>query len=129
MAEKGKIKVIKDGSGGIVTDKKGVDYEFTQPNYQALCLGEGDEVKFDLINLRTGTPAAAVNVERLTAGTILEVDATGNGRLSENKTQKVINFFQPFPTECGCKVGEIVKYNLINTPKGELAVNLTGVGE
>jgi len=129
MAEKGKIRVINDGSGGIVVDKKGDEYQFNQPNHRELCLNSDDAVKFDLITLKEGSAPVAVNVERLTAGTITALDASGFGRIEENKTLKPVNFFQPFPAESGIKVGDVVRYSLICTAKGELAVNLTGVGE
>ena len=129
MAEKGKIKVIKDGTGGIVTDRNGNDLEFIQHNHKELCLNVGDEVKFDTITVKLGTAPIAANVERITAGTIVNVDGLGMGIIEERRTMKRINFHQPFAAEAGIRAGEVVKYNLICTDKGELAVNLSGVGE
>lgn len=129
MADKGKIIVINNGEGGIVENKKGEQYKFTQPNHVALCLNAGDIVKFDLAVIKDGMEPVALNVERLTAGTIVAVDAMGLGTLEENKTLKRVNFYQPFPIETGVKIGDLVRYSLVSTDKGELAVNLTGIGE
>lgn len=130
MADKGKVKGIDNGSGGIVTSKQGVDYSFTQPYHKELCLNVDDEVKFDLIVLKAGSPEVAMNVSRLTAGTVKMYDtATGFGELLENKSLKKIKFYQPYPTANGIKIDDDVRYDLINTATGELAVNLRGVGE
>lgn len=131
MADKGKVKDIKDDGNGIVTDKQGVDYTFTHMYHKELCLNPGDEVKFDIVAIRAGAPAMALNVERLTAGTITMYDPiTATGDLIEKKSNKKIRFYQPFATELGYKVGDDVRYSLIKSSDGqELAVNLTGVGE
>lgn len=131
MADKGKVKDIGDGGDGIVTAKDGKDYNFTHMYFSELCLNVGDEVKFDLVTVKAGAAPTALNVERLTAGTITSYDAlTGTGSLTEKKSLKKIAFYQPFATELGYKVGDDVRYSLIKAKSGEeLAVNLTGVGE
>jgi hypothetical protein len=128
-AEKGKIKVINAGSGGIITDSRGtVEYEFLQPNHKELCLNVGDKVKYELISAKAGTVAVAVNVERITAGVVVSVDGHG-GVIEERQTQKKVKFFQPFARESGLTPGDIVRYSLINAADGEIAVNLTEVDE
>lgn len=130
MADKGKVKSVQDGTGGIVTSKQGVDYSFTQPYHKELCLNVDDEVKFDLLLLKAGSPEVAINVSRLTAGTVKMYDiATGFGELLENKSLKKIKFYHPHPTANGLKIDDDVRYDLIYTSIGELAVNLRGVGE
>lgn len=130
MAEKGKIKVINAGSGGIITDPKGTtEYAFTQPNHMELCLNVGDRVKFDLVTLKPGTPPAAVNVERITAGVVVSVDGTGGGIIEERQSLKKVPFYQPFTAESGIEVGDVVRYSLICVKGSELAVNLTEVVE
>ncbi len=130
MADKGKIVIINDGTGGIIEEPKTkVQYSFTQPNHVELCLNVGDKVKFEPVAVMEGTPPAAVNVERITAGVVTAVDDQGSGTISERQTDKVVKFFQPFTTETGIAVGDVVRYSLINTKTGELAVNLTEVDE
>jgi hypothetical protein len=131
MADKGKVKDIADSGNGIVTSKEGVDYSFTHVYHKELCLNVGDEVKFDLVAVKAGAAQVALNVERLTAGTITAYDSyNGTGQLTEKKSNKVITFYQPFANELGYKVGDDVRYSLIKSLNGqELAVNLTGVGE
>ncbi len=130
MAEKGKIKVINNGTGGIITDNRGtVEYSFLQPNHAELCLNVGDKVKYELVTVKAGTPPTAVNVERITAGTVIAVDATGNGVLEERQSQKQVPFFQPLSTETGIEVGDVVRYSLICVQGKELAVNLSEVVE
>src|SRR5687768_13945514 len=105
MADKGKVKDIGDSGNGIVTAKDGVDYNFTHAYFNELCLNVGDEVKFDLVTVKPGSAPTALNVERLTAGTITAYDAiTGTGSLTEKKSNKVISFYQPFANELGYKV-------------------------
>lgn len=130
MADKGKVKDVVMGGDGIVTAKDGKDYNFTHLYYSELCLNIGDEVKFDLVTVKPGSAPTAMNVERLTAGTITSYDAlTGTGSLTEKKSLKKIEFYQPFAVELGYKVGDDVRYSLIKAKGIELAVNLTGVGE
>lgn len=130
MADKGKIIVINDGTGGIIEEPKTkTQYTFTQPNHAELCLNVGDKVKFDLVTVKAGTPPAAVNVERITAGTVVTIDASGAGIIEERQTQKKVPFFQPFTTETGIEVGDVVRYSLICVKGQELAVNLTEVVE
>jgi hypothetical protein len=131
MADKGKVKDIVIDGEGIVTAKDGVDYTFKHLYFKELCLNVGDEVKFDIVTIRPGEKPQALNVERLTAGTITSYDpATATGDLTEKKSLKKIRFYQPFATELGYKVGDDVRYSLIKSGDGqELAVNLTGVGE
>lgn len=131
MADKGKVKdVVLDGNG-IVTTKDGTDYPFTHIYFKELCLNVGDEVKFDIVTVKAGEKPMALNVERLTAGTINSYDPiTSSGDLTEKKSMKKIKFYQPFAAELGYKVGDDVRYSLIKSADGqELAVNLTGVGE
>ena len=130
MADKGKIIVIDDGSGGIIEDPKTkVQYKFSQPNHKELCLNIGDKVKFDVVMPKGAAEEVAVNVERITAGTVVDLDGLGNGTIEERQTLKKVKFFQPYTTEEGIEVGDIVRYSLICTAKGELAVNLNEVIE
>ena len=130
MADKGKIVVIKDGEGGIIKHPKtGVEYGFAQANHKQLCLNVGDKVKFDLLSIKGGTTECAVNVERITAGVVLSVDGAGSGFLAERQTDKKVAFYQPFSTEQAISVGDVVRYTLIPTDRGELAVNLVEVDE
>lgn len=130
MAEKGKIIVIKDGSGGIVNDPKtGTDYSFAQAYHKELCLGAKDRVKFDILIPKGVATAVAVNVERITAGTVLSTDGLGNGVIEERQSKKAVNFYEPYAVDLGIDVGDIVRYTLINSAKGELAVNLSEVVE
>lgn len=131
MADKGKVKDIKDDGNGIIIDKRGNEYTFSHQYFKELCINAGDEVKFDLVTLKAGTPATALNVERLTAGTISSYDPTScTGEILEKKSDKRIKFYQPFCSELGYRIGDDVRYSLIKSSKGEeLAVNLTGVGE
>ena len=129
MADKGKIIIINDGSGGIIEDPKSkLQYSFTQPNHKELCLNVGDKVKYDIVTL-AGAKPAAVNVERITAGTVTSVDGQGGGTIEERQTLKKVPFYQPFTAETGIEVGDVVRYSLICSKNGELAVNLTEVVE
>jgi hypothetical protein len=129
MAEKGKIKIIKDTEGGIVIDSKNNnEYTFKQPYHKELCLGVGDRVKFDILAVPGTTTSVAVGVERITAGTVLTFDATtGTGTIEERVSKKTINFYEPYCVEMGIEPLDIVRYTLLNTPKGEIAVNLVEV--
>ncbi|MFM2018060.1 MAG: hypothetical protein RL007_1716 [Bacteroidota bacterium] len=131
MAEKGKIKIIKDTDGGIVIDPRtNLEYTFTQKYHKELCLGVGDRVKFDILAIPGTTTTVAVNVERITAGTILTYDsANGTGTIEERVSKKTINFYEPYAKDMGIDLGDIVRYTLLNTAAGELAVNLTEVVE
>ena len=125
MADKGKVIVINDGNGGIINDpKSGVDYAFTQPHHKALSLNVGDSVVYDAIDFKNGTPAVAANVERICQGTVISHDGKGNGVIEERGSKKAINFYQPHAVEQRIDVGDDVRYTLINSTKGELAVNL-----
>ncbi len=132
MADKGKVKDVNTNGDGIVTAKDGIDYPFAHLYFKELCLNIGDEVKFDIVTVKAGDKPRALNVERLTAGTINSYDPiTSTGELTEKKSLKKIKFYQPFATELGYKVGDDVRYALVKSLDGtqELAVNLTGVGE
>jgi len=131
MAEKGKIKIIKDTEGGIVIDSKtNNEYTFKQPYHKELCLNVGDRVKYDILAVPGTTTSIAVGVERITAGAVLTFDsATGTGTIQERVSKKTINFYEPYCTDLGIKVGDIVRYTLLNTVKGEMAVNLVEVVE
>ncbi|MCK6639859.1 MAG: hypothetical protein L6Q81_07210 [Bacteroidia bacterium] len=131
MAEKGKVKVIKDTDGGIVVESRtNLEYTFSQKNHKELCLGVGDRVKFDIVAIPGTTTSVAVNVERITAGTVLSFDsAKGTGTIEERVSKKTINFYEPYAKDMGIDVGDVVRYTLLNTAAGELAVNLTEVVE
>jgi len=79
------------------------------------------------ISLELKAPLAAVNVERITAGTVISVDNTGSGFIEEGQTKKKIAFYQPFASETGITVGDVVRYSLISVKGSELAVNLENV--
>jgi cold shock CspA family protein len=129
MADKGKIIIINDGSGGIIEDPRTkTQFAFTQVNHAALCLNVGDRVKYECVTTKEGK-VLATNVERITAGTVTSVDGLGGGTIEERQTMKKVPFYQPFTAEAGIEVGDVVRYSLINTKDGELAVNLTEVVE
>ncbi len=109
--------------------KTGTDYAFTQAFHKELCLGVNDRVKFDILIPKGVATAVAVNVERITAGTVLSTDGLGNGVIEERQSKKAVNFYEPYSVDLGIDVGDIVRYTLINTAKGELAVNLSEVVE
>jgi cold shock CspA family protein len=128
MADKGKIIIINDGNGGIVEDSKTkTQYSFAQPNNVALCLNVGDRVKFDTVT--SNGQVYATNVSRITAGVVKSFNGKGGGFLEERQTLKQVAFYQAFAAESGIDVGDVVRYDLINTGYGELAVNLVEVTE
>jgi hypothetical protein len=87
-------------------------------------------VKFDILAIPGTTTTVAVNVERITAGTVLTFDATkGTGTIEERVSKKSINFYEPYSKDMGIEVGDIVRYTLLNTSAGELALNLSEVVE
>lgn len=131
MAEKGKVKIIKDTDGGIVIDSKtNTEYTFKQVYHKELCLNVDDRVKFDILAVPGTTTSVAVNVERITAGTVLTFDpSTGTGTIQERVSKKTINFYEPYCTEMGIEPADVVRYTLLNTSKGEIAVNLSEVVE
>jgi hypothetical protein len=84
MADKGKIIFIKDGDGGIINDpKSGIDYAFAQAYHKELCLNVNDRVKFDILIPKGVATPVAVNVERITAGTVISTYGLGNGVIEE----------------------------------------------
>lgn len=125
MADRGKVIVINDGTGGIITDPKtNTDYTFTQPYHKQLCLNVGDTVEYELLDLKNGTPVTAYNVQRICQGTVLSYDGKSNGVIEERASKKQINFYQLNATAQRIDVGDDVQYILINTAGGDLAVNL-----
>jgi hypothetical protein len=141
MAEKKKIKNIKDGTGSgdgaqitvtdIVSGGGGsagtaavAEVTFDQPGYKALCFGIGD-----VINTESITVAGAsviVSARRIQRGTVTAITSSNLGTISENKTNKNIAFDQPYVKEKGIAVGTEVKYDLVYDFKtgGEVAVNV-----
>ncbi|HEU4717584.1 MAG TPA: hypothetical protein VFU15_07115 [Bacteroidia bacterium] len=137
MAEKGRIKVIKDSSGGTLTDKGGNDLDFTQIYITELFLNEGDVVRFDRATIN-GKPAA-INVVHQTIGTITAINddnCTGIIQEKEPNPNKLgkgvppnIPFYTPNLKELGFLVGDLVHYQLLYTKAGDIvAVNLVEAG-
>lgn len=108
MAQRGKIKVLKEGEGGIIVDMFGAELEFSQPFLAELNLHEGDLVRFERFNING--KVIANNVVRVTIGTILSLNEDGNSGLilekehSKNSPQPVA-FYQPYLKELGFEVG------------------------
>lgn len=133
MAEKGRIGVIKDGTGGIVMDKNGNSLEFSQPYLAELNLNQGDIVRFDRASI--GGKEVANNVVRSTVGVISSINPDNQtGYITEKEPNKLtvetvkpklIPFFQPNIKELGIAVGDMVHYSLILTRDGQtMAVNV-----
>ncbi|HET6991387.1 MAG TPA: hypothetical protein VFJ43_08695 [Bacteroidia bacterium] len=136
MAEKKKIKNIKENPGdgasiicngidpktGAVT---GADEMFDQPNYKAMCFNVDDVINTD--SILVGGVSTIVLARRISRGTILSLGTDGvSGTISENKTGKAINFYQPNIKELGLMAGTEVNYDLIADliKGGEIAVNV-----
>ncbi|CAN5401826.1 hypothetical protein BH09BAC5_BH09BAC5_04930 [soil metagenome] len=140
MADKKKIKGIKDGTGtemnGIITvgdvnpPKAGVaagpDEIFTQYGYKALCFNVDDVINTDSI-VDVAGKSSIVQARRIQRGTVTSVNASNDsGTISENKTGKTINFHQSFCAELSIIVKAEVKYDLVYdfASGGEMAVNV-----
>jgi hypothetical protein len=145
MAEKKKVKNIKDGTGAgdgatitvgdvsTSTTSGGTavattpDIMFDQPNFKALCFNIGDILNVETILLAGSTTPTVVTARRIQRGTVLTTNTTNNGgTIEENKSKKVINFSQAYLKETGIMAGTEVKYDLIQDYKtgGEIAVNV-----
>ncbi|MBI3509994.1 MAG: hypothetical protein HY064_04980 [Bacteroidetes bacterium] len=154
MAETGKIKVIKDdmGSGGgitytsgggstgsigggaidlsqilvtVVSDRTGQEYIFNIPYYGSMNLNVGDSVKFEVLPQPMQKPDIPVYLERIQTGTIATINADGaSGTITEKTSGKTVNFYQAHLAELRIAVGDSVRYTLVYTTKGEIAVNV-----
>jgi hypothetical protein len=136
MAEKKKIKVIKDnpGDGASITctgiDPKtgapvGPDETFNQPNYKALCFNVGDLINTE--SIAVGGVSTIVLARRISRGTILTVNTDGvSGTIEENRSKKVINFYETNLKDVGIAPTTEVNYDLIPNliSGGEVAVNV-----
>jgi hypothetical protein len=147
MAEKKKIKNIKDNAGGsngasiTVNDLSATkpatsgtsttagavapDETFEQFGYKALCFNIGDIINTESIMLPGSATPTIVSARRIQRGTVLSIIDSTTGTIEENKSKKVISFTQPHFKEIGIAVGTEVKYDLIMTAAGtEMAVNV-----
>jgi hypothetical protein len=130
MAEKGKVKIIRDNAGGIILDKDGRDIEFVQRYVAELNIAVGDIVKFDRVFV--DGRVIAINVVRSTVGRIESIEKDDSTGILIEKIPTVfgdsgpsIPFYQPYLSGLGIAVGDIVHYDLIRTSEGELvAVNV-----
>jgi hypothetical protein len=142
MAEKKKIKNIKDGtnagegatitvgdanpprtSGG-TTAAPAPDMMFEQFGHKALCFNVDDIINTESV-LVDGV-AVIVGARRIVRGTVLATANNNSGTISENKSNKTINFRQPYLKELGILAGSEVRYDLIPdlVAGGEIAVNV-----
>lgn len=144
MAEKKKIKSIKDNTGSgdgatitvgdVSTTSSGgtavattPDIMFDQPNFKALCFNLGDIINVETITLAGTTDPTVVKARRIQRGTVLSTGTDNKtGTIEENKSKKVISFYQAYLKELGIVVGTEVKYDLVPDYKtgGEIAVNV-----
>ncbi len=134
MAEKKKIKNIKDNSGsgdsalisvGDITPNPGPDQTFEQTGYKALCFNIGDILNTESVIPQGTTTSVIVKACRIQRGTVLTLNDDNTGTIEENKSLKTINFKQPYAKDLTIGVGSEVKYELVKTSTGgEIAVNV-----
>jgi hypothetical protein len=148
MAQKGKVKGIRDNTGGgdgatmatssetatataptaivtIVDAKSGMELEYEQPNYKGLLFNVDDLIRYETINVPGAAKPIVVSARRFQAGTITSITDACTGVLTEKITGKTINFYQPSLKELGITAGASVKYDLVPGLKGEeIAVNV-----
>lgn len=148
MAQKGKIKIIKDSSGGgdgatmatssgtavetaptaiitIVDAKSGTELEFEQPNYKGLLFNVDDLIRYETINIPGAAKPIVISARRFQAGTVTSITDACSGVITEKITGKTINFYQPSLKDLGIAAGASVKYDLVPGLKGEeIAVNV-----
>lgn len=144
MAEKKKIKGIKDGTGsgdgasavitvgdvnpprtgGGTTTAAAPDLMFEQAGHKALCFNVGDIINIESIVV--GGATVITGARRIVRGTVLATANNNSGTIEENKSNKVINFRQPYLKELGIMAGSEVRYDLIPdlVAGGEIAVNV-----
>lgn len=109
----------------ITAENSGVDLDFNIPFHTAMLLNVGDLVRFEVINGKRGTPDIPVYVERIPSGVVASINPDGaSGIINERISSKPIAFYQSHLAELGIKVGDNVKYTLIYTSSGEMAVNV-----
>ena len=147
MAEKGHVKSIKDGGDGggavagtavalagedpttiiisVTSDRSGVQYDFNLPYFAAMNINIGDLVLFDVLDGGGNKPTVPVYMERIQQGTIKSINADGaSGTIAEKGSGAVINFYQAHLADLNIKAGDDVRYTLVNTGKGAIAVNV-----
>ncbi len=141
MAEKKKIKNIKDGTGAgdgaqiTVTDANpprsgataaapAVDQTFEQQGYKALCFNVNDIINTESISVNGAS--VITGARRIQRGTVLTTTNNTGGTIEENKSNKVITFKQGMLKELNINVGTEVKYDLVYdfATGGEMAVNV-----
>jgi cold shock CspA family protein len=111
----------------ITTDNMGTDLDFNIPYYMSLCLNVGDLVRFDVINgdPKKGVANIPVYLERIPSGVVASINKdNASGTISERNSGKTINFYQAHLSELQINVGDNVKYTILNTVDGEMAVNV-----
>ncbi|MEO5642211.1 MAG: hypothetical protein ABIQ40_05040 [Bacteroidia bacterium] len=137
MADKKKIKNIKDGTGsgdgaqitvGDLTATHGnaaPDQTFEQIGYKALCFNIDDIINTESITVPGSSTAVIINARRIQRGTVLTLNDDNTGTIEENKSLKKINFKHPHAKDLGISVDAEVKYDLVRTSSGgEIAVNV-----
>jgi hypothetical protein len=144
MAEKKEIKNIKDnagsgdvpsatitvgdfnprtGSGGTTT-ATAPDAMFEQVGHKALCFNVGDIINTE--SILVGGASVIIGARRIVRGTVIATANNNSGTISENRSNKVINFRQPYLKELRITAGSEVRYDLIPdlVTGGEIAVNV-----
>ncbi len=134
MAEKKKIKNIKDGTGsgdsgqitvGDLKPNPAPDQTFEQAGYKALCFNIGDIINTESVTPQGTTTSVIVKACRIERGVVITLNDDNTGTIEENKSLKTINFKQPYAQDLLINVGSEVKYNLVKTSAGgEIAVNV-----
>ena len=141
MAEKKKIKGIKDNSGsadssGLITvtdlnppptgTPPSADETFQQAGYKSLCFNIGDIINTKSVTIPGTSTSVITTARRIQRGTVLATVTNNSGTIEENKSLKVIKFFQPNLSEMKIMVGSEVRYDLVlNLTTGiEMAVNV-----
>jgi hypothetical protein len=144
MAEKKRIKGIKDNAGsgdstsaiitvgdvnpprnsGGTTTAPAPDIMFEQVGHKALCFNVDDIINTESIVI--GGATIITGARRIVRGTVLATANNNSGTIEENKSNKVINFRQPYLKELGITVGSEVRYDLVPNliSGGEIAVNV-----
>jgi hypothetical protein len=146
MADKKKIKNIKDGTGsgdgatitvvdlnpprtttpGTSATATAPDETFKHFGHKAMCFNVGDILNTESISVPGVATPIIVTARRIQRGTVLATADNTTGTIEENKSKKVINFFQPYLKEIGIVSGTEVKYDLVpDSSTGlEIAVNV-----
>ena len=119
---KGKIITSKDNDHGIILNDNNKEIAYWQPFAKELGLKVGSRVRFDAVVDPKTKEKTAVNVELYKKGIITGKDNDTGMIIDENFGE--IPVYEPMMEQQGIASGAFVKYDLVLSEKGVVAVNV-----